>query len=222
MEQSWSSGEVADGVELELDHVVLAVTDLTDAARVLHDQFGLASVEGGTHPHWGTANRIIPAGDAYVELVAVVDLDRALANEFGRWIAHAQPGTFRPLGWAVRSVSIEHVAQRLDLDVRSGSRISADGRQLRWRLAGVEEAAAEPSLPFFIQWSADTRHPSRLQGTHPQPREVIVRLELRGDSTRLARWLNDQRLPVVISPGPPSVERIVLQSSAGEIVLGSQ
>ena len=80
---------------LELDHVLIAVADLAAAARELEVRHGLASVEGGRHPGWGTANRIVPLGDTYLELIAVVDEAEAAESPFGRWVAAAQPG---PLG----------------------------------------------------------------------------------------------------------------------------
>jgi hypothetical protein len=43
----------------------------------MEGRYGLASIEGGRHPGWGTANRIIPLGDAYIELVTVVDDEEA-------------------------------------------------------------------------------------------------------------------------------------------------
>jgi hypothetical protein len=46
---------------LELDHVLLAVRDLQAAGSILEDRYGLASIEGGRHPDWGTANRIWPS-----------------------------------------------------------------------------------------------------------------------------------------------------------------
>jgi Glyoxalase-like domain len=55
---------------LELDHVVIAAADLEAAAVVLEERYGLRSVEGDPHPDWGAANRIVPLGGAYLELVA--------------------------------------------------------------------------------------------------------------------------------------------------------
>ena len=43
-------------------------------------------------------------------------------------------------------------------------------------MAGIEQAAAEPALPFFIQWGAETPFPGAAS------RAVDVRLELRGDA----------------------------------------
>ncbi len=219
VERGGSSSEVAGRVELQLDHVLLAVSDLADAARVLHERYGLASVAGGRHTEWGTANRIIPVGNAYLELVAVVDHDRALANDFGCWVASARQGLVQPLGWAVRTASIGDVAQRLNLVVSSGSRATPDGQQLQWWLAGIETAAAESSHPFFIQWDRETPHPSQVTVTHPAGTVVVDRLEVCGDSTRLASWLGDHRLPVVISPGPSALERILLHSATRDIIL---
>src|SRR3954453_3346382 len=62
---------------VQLDHALIAVHDLVPAARELQARHGLASLEGGRHPGWGTANRIVPLGETYLELVAIVDEDEA-------------------------------------------------------------------------------------------------------------------------------------------------
>ena len=96
----------------------------------------------------------MPLGDAYLELIAVVDAEAAAASPFGRWVAGAEPG---PLGWAVRTDDIWN----LGLDVVAGSRRRPDGSLLEWRLAGVDRAIADPALPFFIEWGAGTPLPGR-------------------------------------------------------------
>ena len=58
---------------LSIDHAVLAVADLDGAGERIFREHGLASVPGGVHPAWGTANRIIPMGADYLELISVVD-----------------------------------------------------------------------------------------------------------------------------------------------------
>jgi hypothetical protein len=200
---------------LELDHVLIAVSDLVDGARALEQRYGLASVEGGRHPDWGTANRIVPIGDAYLELVAVVDRERALGGAFGRWVAAVPRGVLQPLGWAVRSASIDAIARRLDLAVGSGSRTRPDGRILQWRTAGVERAASDPALPFFIEWGPDSPHPSEVPSAHVPGMVEIRALELGGDEAELATWLGEHSLPVGIRPGPSAVTCIVLRGLAG-------
>jgi hypothetical protein len=76
---------------VELDHVLLAVTDLAAAGRELQVRYGLASVEGGRHPDWGTANRIVPLGASYLELIAVVNQAAAADSSLGRWAPVARP-----------------------------------------------------------------------------------------------------------------------------------
>ena len=131
---------------MELDHVLIPLADLFRAVSEFEGRYGLVSVEGGRHADWGTANRIVPLGDSYLELVAVVDPAEASQSAFGQWVANARAG--RPLGWAVRTDNLDAVAGRLGLSVGSGSRFTATGEFLRWRIAGVERAMAEPWLPF--------------------------------------------------------------------------
>jgi hypothetical protein len=204
---------------LELDHVLIAVADLAAAARAIEARHGLASIEGGRHPGWGTANRVVPLGEAYLELVAVVDEAEAAQSPFGRWIAAANPTLARPLGWAVRTHQLDDVARRPDLTVAAGSRAARNGQLLRWRLAGVEQASAEPSLPFFIEWGHRTLLPGRAPATHPAGAVQIAKLRLDGDAERLAAWLGVRHLPITVHPGTPAVTSIILTGATGEIVL---
>lgn len=197
--------------------VLFAVTELGEAAHMIDERFGLSSIEGGRHPGWGTANRIVPLGDAYLELIAVVDPVEARISLFGRWIQKAVAG--RPIGWAVRTRDIDAVGRRLGLAVESGSRTTPSGSVLRWRSAGVETAAAEPSLPFFIEWSADTTHPGTIGMHHRIGPVHLNRLEVRGDSRRLADWLGGEEPPVVVMPGDPGVSRVVLSANGRELVV---
>jgi len=199
---------------LELDHVLIAVSDLGEAARQLQAVHGLLSVEGGRHPGWGTANSIVPLGDTYLELIAVVDEAEAAGSPFGSWVAGA---TFdRPLGWAVRTRELDAIARRLGLTVDAGVRITPDGAVLRWRTAGKGEAVTEPSLPFFIEWAPGTEHP----GMACPANATLATLVLDGDVDRLASWLGDHALPIVVRPGLPAVASIVVSGPGGEIVLG--
>jgi hypothetical protein len=206
-------------VALELDHVLLAVADLAAAAEGIEARHGLASIEGGRHPGWGTANRIVPLGEAYLELVAVVDEAEAAQSAFGRWVAAAHPPLPRLLGWAVRTNELDDFARRLDLTVAAGSRTGRSGQLVRWRLAGIEQATAEPSLPFFIEWGHGTPLPGRAPATHRAGAVQIATLRLDGDADRLAAWLGAHRLPITLRPGTPAVASIVLTGPGGEIVL---
>ena len=200
---------------LALDHVVLAAADLDDAAHELAARHGLASVAGGRHPGWGTANRIVPLGDAYLELVAVADEDEAARSVFGRWVASRRAAPFAPLAWAVRTPELDAHAARLAIEVAAGERARPDGTTLRWRLAGVAEAAAEPSLPFFIEWGPGAALPGSTDVRHPAGDARIERLALSGDAARLADWLGGAQLAVTVRPGAPELLGVALSGGSG-------
>jgi Glyoxalase-like domain len=200
---------------LELDHVLLAAHDLDEASDALETRHGLTAVGGGRHPGWGTANRIVPLGDAYLELVAAADEADAACTAFGRWVLARRASPFALLGWAVRTPNLDGQAARLGLTASEGARERPDGSMLRWRLAGVDDAVAEPCRPFFIEWAPDSAFPGRDAAGSVR----LERLELSGDGQRLAAWLGGFRLPVSVRPGEPSVTAVVLRGDSGELAL---
>jgi len=206
---------------VEFDHILIAVPDLASAGQELEARHGLASVEGGRHPAWGTANRIVPLGDSYLELIAVVDGAKAAESSVGRWVASGVASPIRPLGWAVRTHQLDEIARRLDVPINAGSRVTPDGEQLRWRTAGIDQATAEPALPFFIEWAPGTTLPGSTAVRHPAGMARISRLVLHADPGRLDEWLGNHRLPIVARPGISALSAIHISSDAGEIVIGS-
>jgi glyoxalase-like protein len=198
---------------VQLDHLLVAVPDLEQAAGALGERFGLTAVEGGAHPGWGTANRIVPLGATYIELVTVVDRRQAAGHPFGRWAARRLGGGGGLLGWALRPPDLDGTAARLGLTAESGSRRTGDGRELRWRMAGVEQAAAEPCLPFFLEWGAGTPFPGEIEVQHPAGDARWTGVQVRGDAERVARWVDDARAGVEVLPGRPAIERAVLSNA---------
>ena len=162
----------------------------------------------------------MPLGDCYLELVAVVDDVEAAGSAFGRWVAAATPAAgAQPMGWAVRTSDLDAVAQRLGLRIAGGSRLTGLGDVLTWRSAGVEQAAADPGLPFFISWRPESPSPGRAAASHPAGRVSLTELRLTGETAHLAAWLGPHRLPVVVAPGVSAVDGIVLTGGDGTILL---
>jgi Glyoxalase-like domain len=203
---------------MQLDHVVVATEDLGAGAHELDTRYELASVEGGRHPAWGTANLIVPLGDTYLELITVVDPAKAVDNAFGRWVARGARGLLNPIGWAVRTADIESVAARRSLVVENGSRLTSGGERLRWRIAGVDRAAGERCLPFFVAWEEGSTFPGAIG---PGSSGSLSRLVLRGDTELVAAWLGGHQLPIEVRAGPAGVAAIVLRTPGGEVVVMS-
>ena len=202
----------------EIDHVLIAVDDLAEAAHALRTTYGLTSVEGGRHPDWGTANSIVPLGDAYLELITVVDELQASRSVFGCWVRDANPIPGF-LGWAARIEDLDEVVRRHRLVPTEGSRARPDGQILRWRIAGLEQAALEPCLPFFIEWAPDTALPGRAPVTHAAGPLRITELRVKGAADQLDNWLGPNELPIVVSPGAPATAAVVLKRPAGKDII---
>ena len=205
---------------LRMDHVVYAVRDLDEASVGFREAYGLDSVAGGRHERWGTANRIVPLGEEYLELVAAIDPDAAAASGFGRAvIGRADAGG----GWvtfAVATDDLDAIASRLGLEVGAGSRTKPDGTVLRWRGAGLDDPRREPSMPFFLAWDVPAElHPGRARAGHGVRAQAIAWVEVGGDAARLREWLGGDELPIRVIDDESGIRRVAIATSDAEVVI---
>lgn len=205
---------------VRLDHVVYAVADLEAAAERWRRELGLDSVAGGRHSGWGTANRIVPLGETYVELIGVVDADEARTSTFGRTMLERTAGGD---GWFTVVAStddLDAVAGRLGLEITSGSRRRPDGAEIRWRAAGFEDPRREPWMPFFISWEVPFGlHPGRLRAAHGTRVRGIGSVEAGGDAGKLEDWLGGADLPIRVVEGPRGINAVALTRDDGDLVI---
>jgi Glyoxalase-like domain len=205
---------------LRVDHVIYAVGDLDASDKRFSERFGLASVPGGRHRGWGTANRIIPLGTTYIELVTVVDQAEAGRTDFGRAVLEAVAQREQLLGWAVATDDIEPIARRLDLEVAAGARTRPDGSTLSWRVAGLARAMEAGALPLFVQWDGPSElHPGAATAPHRSRPLGIAWIELTANERRLREWLGDFDLPLRIAAGPQSLSAVGISTVDGEVVV---
>lgn len=206
---------------LRLDHIVFAVRDLDEAADRFRRELGLDSAVGGRHTGWGTANRIVPLGEEYVELIAVIDADEAAGHPFGRAVIAATEGGDHLFATCVATHDIESVATRLGLEVRGGERARPDGTVLRWRSAGMDDPRRESWLPFFITWDVPPEfHPGRTRSEHGIRAAGIAWVEVAGDADRLRAWLGGEDLPIRVVDGAPGLRAAALATAdGGELLL---
>jgi hypothetical protein len=154
------SGE--DLLTYRIDHAVFAVRDLDTAAARWDRDHGLASAAGGRHPRWGTANRIVPLGPDYLELISVVEPEVAADTVLGRALLRLTADGDRWFSLCLSDDDIEATAARLRLSVEAGTRTTPEGTELRWRGAGIDAEERELWLPFFIAWDVPPGlHPGR-------------------------------------------------------------
>lgn len=180
-------------MSLVVDHVIVCVANLEEEARRFEQEHGVVSIDGGRHLGHGTANRLIPLGPNYIELLAVVAPKEAKTSVVGTWAMHraAVPGA---AAVCLRTDDLDALCKRLGLEPTTMSRVTPDGVILDWRLAGVKQAFAH-TLPFFIQWDiAEDLHPGRIDVEHPAGSVRLDTTTIRGDAghvTRLQEWAPD-------------------------------
>ena len=205
---------------LELSQVILGVRDL-DAATRRMEALGLTVLDGGVHPGVGTANRVVPLGRQYLELLGVVDEAEAQAGWYGRALQAAIAGGDRFVRWSLRTDRIGEIASRLGLAAEPRQRVRPDGIRLSWQAAGIALAAELGWLPFFMQWDDPAQYPGAQPVRHASGATGVAWIEVATpEPDRLARWTQGAEVPLRVVPGVPGLRRVALATDGGEIVIG--
>jgi len=201
-------------VSLVFDHVVYAVADLDEAGVRFSDEFGLGSVEGGRHPGFGTANRIVPLGTAYIELIAVIDQEEALATDFGVLIDQQAGAGGGWVGYALRADRLEdHLGE--GEPIVDMSRKRPDGTLMEWRLSRLAEMVSEKRWPFLIEWGDDIDGlPGATPAAHATSPTGIRWLEVGGEIAPYASHLDIRRVA-----GPAGLSRVGIGLDEGVLVI---
>lgn len=197
-----------------IDHVIYATHDLAAAGHRFWEEFGLASYEGGVHPDYGTANRIVPLGDSYIEIMGIQDEAVARMNPLGAFLLTQIDAGDRWVAWCLRPDDIEATAKRIGSVAIPGHRMRPDGTAVTWMLAGLEIALAEPPLPFFIAWDDAASMPGREALDHRTDVKGILRVEVACDPHRLRSHAGDD-LRVRVVDGEPGIVAVTLATGDG-------
>jgi len=206
-----------------IGQVILGVVDL-DAATTHFAALGFTVLDGGVHPGLGTANRVIPLGNAYLELLGVVDHETAAASEFGRSLLEKTAGGDRLVRWSIRTEQIEQVSERLGLTPEPRRRIRPDGTVLTWRAAGLELSLRDGWLPFFMQWDDPAQFPGAIAVEHAAGECALSWLQVSTpEPERLARWINGEPdLPLRVGGNAAGIDAVAISTSGDDIVIGTQ
>jgi hypothetical protein len=174
---------------MRLDHLSYAAgpEGLAACAQRLGAHLGAGFTDGGIHPSFGTRNFILPlAGGCYVEVVEALDHPAADRAPFGLAVRDRSAAGGGWLGWVIRVEDITPIEVRLRRSAAAGHRRRPDGFDLRWKQIGVKDVAANPQLPFFVQWESDpAEHPSA-----PGSAVQLSGLEIAGDRSVVDSYLS--------------------------------
>ncbi len=168
---SWAADDAEeDEVPALLDHIILGCNDLDLGMELVEQNTGVRPAIGGVHPGRGTRNALLSLGERrYLEIIAPDPAQQKIPH-FPQIREMKEP---RLIGWAVHPPDIAATAKLLrDNQIAfqgpdDGSRKRPDGRVLNWKTINLADDR-HGILPFFIEWSADSVHPSKdaPQGFH--------------------------------------------------------
>jgi hypothetical protein len=155
-------GDENEEVPALLDHILLGCNDLDTGIAFVQDSTGVRAAVGGVHPGRGTRNALLSLGERrYLEIIAP-DPRQPGAKDPLNLYQLTQP---RLVGWAAHPGDLDALAKKLrDAGIAfegptPGSRARPDGRVLHWKTINLADNH-RGLLPFFIEWSADSAHPS--------------------------------------------------------------
>jgi len=157
----------ADKVPTMLDHLLLGCADLDQGIAFVEQHTGVRPAVGGVHPGRGTRNALLSLGSLhYLEVIAPDPAQTGTPTTRAELPAMLKQLTSPTLvDWAVHTSDIASVAERLRKEgiafhgPTPGSRARPDGKLLHWQTLNLDNGR-DGLLPFFIQWGADSVHPS--------------------------------------------------------------
>jgi hypothetical protein len=218
---SWSVDQVA----MLLDHILLGCSDLEAGIAFVEEHTGVHAAYGGVHPGRGTRNALLSLGERhYLEIIAPdPKQDSAPSYAVQQLATIKRLTTPRLIGWAVHPSDIESLAKKLNdsgIATRGpwpGSRARPDGRVLSWKLLNFANDR-QGSLPFFIEWSADSVHPSE-----DAPKGLrLEHFAVAGpDPAGLAKTFQFLGIDVSIEPGDGPQLRALIAGPKGKLELTS-
>jgi hypothetical protein len=151
-----------DDVPALLDHILLGCSDLDRGIALVEENTGVRAAIGGVHPGRGTRNALLSLGERrYLEIIAPDPAQSEIVH-YPQLRSMFDP---RLIGWAVHPPDIAAIAKQLRENKIAftgpddGSRKRPDGRVLTWKTVNLADDR-HGLLPFFIEWTADTIHPS--------------------------------------------------------------
>ncbi|MGH9768847.1 MAG: VOC family protein [Blastocatellia bacterium] len=201
-----------------IDHLILGASDLDQAVAWFEKTTGVKPIIGGVHPGRGTRNALVSLGGRqYLEILAPDPAQQGVSLKYD-----LNPLTTpRLIHWVSVTNDINLVVEKSrsaglsPAGPRDGSRARPDGRMLKWRSLDVVNNERVTLIPFFIQWAADSLHPSQdspkgceLQSfgmEHPNPASVAETLRKLGIEAEI-KQAKEARLRAVLKTPKGKVE----------------
>lgn len=211
-----------------LDHILLGCSDLDKGIAFVEKDTIIPPAYGGSHPGRGTRNALLSLGERsleelrprrYLEIIAPDPTQSGMPDRLGLQKL-TEP---RIVGWAAHPGNLDDFAARLHAaglafdGPTPGSRKRPDGQLLQWKTLNLRDDF-HGLLPFFIEWSADTTHPSvdAPRGCHLESFELLTL-----DPDALTKIADQLGLGVAISKSANPQIRVLIRCAGHELRLTS-
>lgn len=205
---SWAANEVPT----LLDHILLGCSELEHGIALVEERTGVRAAFGGVHPGRGTQNALLSLGTRrYLEIIAP-DPKQSGTPQYPIITKLTEP---RIIGWAAHPGNLQSLAAKLAQSgvatdgPTPGSRRRPEGRILQWKTLTLQKDAAA-LLPFFIEWSAGSIHPSadspkgcsllRFEAASPDPKALSKKFALLGLDLPIVKGDNPQLRATIAGP----------------------
>jgi len=218
-----------DAVPAILDHILLGCSDLEEGIAFVESHTGVRAAFGGVHPGRGTQNALLSLGERhYLEIIAP-DPKQEMPHNIERGAAPSLHSELkarkapRLVGWAAHPGDLAAFAKRLQearvtfTGPTPGSRKRPDGHVLQWQTLNLNDDDSG-LLPFFIEWSAGSPHPSSdaPHGCHVDLFELAV-----PDLDKLKKKLAILELNVAVAQAVSPQIRVRIAGPKGELQITS-
>lgn len=217
-----SRANAPDAVPEALDHILLGCNNLDSGIAFVEAHTGVRATPGGAHPGAGTHNALLSLGERrYLEIIAP-DPAQPDSRDPLPLILTKLTGP-RLVAWAAHPANISALAEKLQKagvpfqGPAAGSRERLDGHILHWQVLHLEDDDTG-LLPFFIEWGADSTHPSvdSPRGCHLSTFELVTQ-----NPDALSKQTSLLSLDVAITKGPQPQLHAHLLGPNGELNLVS-
>lgn len=149
----------------EIDHIVYAVDDLEKGMLHIQELTGVSPVYGGRHLSKGTHNALINTGKgSYLEIISVDPENLEIKSN--RWMGVDRINRPMIMRWCLKSKDLlldQKVLKANDRrmgEIVEGSRMTQQGELLEWKMILPLAEPAVEIIPFMVDWSKSTHHPS--------------------------------------------------------------
>jgi hypothetical protein len=210
-----------------LDHILLGCNDLDHGMDFVEQRAGVRPAVGGVHPGRGTRNALLSLGERrYLEVIAPdPKQDQNRVEQFAlKTLEHLKElSSPHLIGWAAHPGDLEKFSALLrDASIAflgpwPGSRQRPDGKLLQWKSLNLKDDQGG-LLPFFIEWSVESLHPS---ADAPKGCSLTRFGVVTPNPALLNKIIDLLQIDIPVSPGDKAALQASIVGPKGELTLTS-